>query len=813
MSDRASVVIVGAGIVGCAAAYHLTRLGWRDVVVLEQGPLPRAGGSTSHAPGLVFQTSGSKTLTGFAQETVRLYGELEDEGESCWYGVGSLEVATTPGRWDDLQRKAGWAKSWGVDGCLLTPEEAHQRLPLLDPSAILGAYAVASDGIAKAVSASAALTRLASAASASFRARTPVVGIEVARGRVQAVVTPRERIATERVLVCAGIWGPRVGRMAGVDLPLAPVEHQLAWTTPLAELAGETREIVQPVLRHQDCDLYFRQRRDGYAVGAYGHEPVVVDPEAIRLHADAADMPASNQFDAAAFAPSWTEAVKLVPALAKVEIADAYNGMFSFTPDSFPLLGEAAEVRGFWAAEAIWITHAGGAAKAVAAWMTDGRAPVNLHECDLNRFEPHAVTPAYVRARGAQQYREIYDVIHPLQQMEQPRPLRTSPFFERQRDLGALFFEARGWEQPRWYAANERLLADYDVARRQGWAGRHWSPIAIAEHLATRERAALVDMSPLPKVEVSGCGALAFLERMASNRIDRPIGSVGYALLLDDAGGIHSDITVARLGEDSFHIGCNGPQDLAWLRHHLGDDGTVHLRDVTGALCCLGLWGPAARQILARVCDDDLADDGFPYYTARRLAVGEVPVVALRVSYVGELGWELYAPTEYGRRLWDLLWAAGQEDGLIATGRAAFEAMRIEKGYRLWGADMDTEHDPYQAGVGFAVRLNKASFVGQDALRRAKEVGPTQRLTCLTLDDPSVVVMGNEPVLAGDAVVGYVTSAAYGASVEQSIAYAYLPVALSVPGQPLEIEFFGQACPATVATEPRFDPEGRRLRC
>ncbi|MDQ3467531.1 MAG: sarcosine dehydrogenase, partial [Chloroflexota bacterium] len=555
-----------------------------------------------------------------------------------------------------------------------------------------------------------------------------------------------------------------------------------------------------------------RQRRDGYAVGAYGHEPVVVAQEAIRPHGAPNEMPASNPFDAAAFAPSWADAVALVPSLAKVEIADAYNGMFSFTPDSFPLLGEAAEVRGFWAAEAIWITHAGGAAKAVAEWMTAGRAAVDLHECDLNRFEPHAGTAAYVRARGAQQYREIYDVIHPLQQLEQPRPLRTSPFFERQRDLGALFFEGRGWEQPRWYAANERLLADYRVAPRHGWAGRHWSPLAVAEHLATRERAALVDMSPLPKLEVSGCGALAFLERMASNRIDRPIGSVSYALLLDEAGGIRSDITVARLGEETFHVGCNGPQDRAWLQRHLADHCATHVRDITGARCCLGLWGPAARQILARICDDDLSNDGFPYYAARQIAVGEVPVTALRLSYVGELGWELYAPAEYGRRLWDLLWTAGQADGLIATGRAAFEAMRIEKGYRLWGLDMDTEHDPYEAGVGFAVRLNKEPFLGQAALRQVKAAGPTRRLTCLTLDDPSLIVMGKEPVLAGNAVAGYVTSAAYGASTGESIAYAYLPVALASPGQRLKIEFFGDAYPATVATEPRFDPDGERLR-
>jgi len=397
---QASVVVIGGGIVGCAAAYHLTRLGCRDVVLLEQGPLFQAGGSTSHAPGIVFQTNASRTLTRFAQETIALYAGLDLDGESCWHGVGSLEVATTPERWADLHRKLGWAKSWGVEASLLTSGEAAARLPLLDPDRILGAYHVPSDGVAKAVSAAEALARLAQRGGAAFHPRTPVVGFEIERGRVRSVRTPREKIACERVLLCAGIWGPTVGRLAGVAIPLTPVEHQLAWTTPLPELAGEAREIVQPVLRHQDRDLYFRQRRDHYAVGSYAHEPVLVEPEAIRRHGEPDEMPASQPFAAEAFRPAWRDAVELLPALARVGIADAYNGMFSFTPDGFPLIGEAADLRGFWVAEAVWITHAGGVAKAVAESMERGRPAIDLHECDLNRFEPHALTPAYARARG-----------------------------------------------------------------------------------------------------------------------------------------------------------------------------------------------------------------------------------------------------------------------------------------------------------------------------------------------------------------------------------------------------------------------------
>ena len=809
METSASIVIIGAGIVGTAAAHCLSALGWRNIVVVEQGPLFAAGGSTSHAPGIVFQTNGSKTMTAFARETVALYDALELHGERCWYGVGSLEVATTPARWDDLHRKLGWARCWGVDAALLTPAAAKAKLDLLDESAILGAYYVPTDGVAKPVAAAEALARAATGA--TFHERTEVVGIETERAQVRAVVTTNGRIETDRVLVCCGIWGPRIGRMAGVPVPLTPVEHQLAWTTPLPELAGATAEIAQPVLRHQDQDLYFRQRRDTYAVGGYGHEPVVVDPRAIRPHGAPDDTPASNPFDPDAFAPAWEAAVALLPALAKVEIASAINGMFSFTPDGFPLLGESDRLQGFWLAEAIWITHAGGAARAIAQLLTDGRAELDLHECDVNRFDPYATTDAYVRARGAQQYREIYDVIHPLQPLEEPRSLRRSPFHERQRELGAVFFESRGWEAPRWYEANARLVDRYEIPPRSGWAARFWSPVAGAEHLATRERAALFDMTTLTKIEVTGPDAAAWLETLTTNKVARKTGAVTYALLLDEGGGIRSDITVARIDRDTFQIGANGPADIAWLKRALPADGSVQVRDVTGALACLGLWGPRARDIIACLSDDDWSNDAFPYYTTRALAVREVPVRALRVSYVGELGWELYTSPEYGARLWELLWESGQANGLVAAGRAAFDSLRLEKGYRLWGTDMHTEHLPEEAGVSFAVKPNKGPFTGSDALARG-ERQPGRRLCCLRLDDPSAIVMGKEPVRHGDRVVGYVTSAGYGYSTGESLAYAWLPTAIAAASPPLTVEYFGACLTAKVVTEPRWDPEGTRLR-
>jgi glycine cleavage system aminomethyltransferase T/glycine/D-amino acid oxidase-like deaminating enzyme len=812
MRDRASLVIVGAGIVGATAAWQLVQRGWTDIVVVEQGPFPKAGGSSSHAPGIVFQTSGSKVLTGFAKETVAHLGGMDFGGKPCWYGVGSIEVAETAARMEDLKRKLGWARSWGVAGAeLLTPEQAAERMPFIDPSVILGAYWVPSDGVAKPVRAAEAMIRACGDA-VELQDRTPVTGIEQANGRVTGVVTPRGTIATDRVLVCAGIWGPKIGRIAGIPVPLMPVEHQFVWTEPMPEFANSEREAMWPVVRHQDRDLYFRHRDDHFAVGSYQHEPVLVESEAIRAHGDADDLPSVNPFNAGTFEQAWADARRLLPFLKAARNGEAMNGMFSFTPDGMPLLGESAYLRGFWSAMAIWITHSTGAARAVAEWLTEGRATEDMRECDINRFEPHAMTRSYIRARGAQQYREVYDVIHPLQPMDDPRPLRMTPFFQQQRELGAVFFESRGWELARWYGANSPLLERYRIPERMGWSGRFWSPIAGAEHRASRDGVALFDMSALPKIEVSGAGAAAFLERMCSAKVARKVGSVTYALMLDARGMIRSDVTVARLAEDRFQIGANGVLDVAWLRHFAASDATVHVRDISSSLCCIGIWGPHARRVVERVSSDDWSDAAFPYYTARQREIGETPVTAMRVSYVGELGWELYCSPEYGARLWALLWEAGQEDGIIAAGRAAFDTLRLEKGYRLWGADMDTERTPFEAGLDWAVKPAKGEFIGREAFLRMAEHVPEDRLCCLALDDPSVVVMGKEPVFVGGEASGYVTSAGFGFSVGQSLAWAYLPAGAAASGSKAEVEFFGVRYLATVQDEPRWDPAGSGLR-
>ena len=814
LPERAQIVVIGAGIVGCFAAYHLTRLGWREVLVVDQGPLFRTGGSTSHAPGLVFENNAARTTCHFAMAAVDLYRELRLDGEPVYKEVGSLEVATTQERWADLTRKAGLAKSWGLEAHLIGRDEIHRLVPTMRTDHLYGAIHVPRDGVLRGVDAAEAVARTAAARGARFEGLARVTQIEVTGGRVRAVVTERGRVQADQVLCTAGIWGPLIGRMAGVPIPLQPLQHLYAITEPLPELLGETERISQPIVRHQDRAMYFRQVGPAYGIGSYRHEPVVLDPEELRGYKHGSVIPSCVPFNDELYAPARGYAAELFPCLRGAPLAEKVNGMFSFTPDGHSLIGESLTVRGFWTCEAVWVTHAAGAAQAVAEWMVGGTPSLDLREEDLNRFYPHVFSRSYVRARGAQNYREVYDVIHPLQQMEVPRGLRLTPFHPRLRELDGVFFESAGWERPQWFESN-RPPDGVAFPVRRGWAARHWSPIQGVEHRATRERVVMFDLTPFAKISVSGRGALAFMQRIAANQMDQPIGKVTYTAMLNEAGGIQADLTVTRLADEEFWVvtgGSVGMHDLAWIRRRLPADGSVQLTDLTSGLCCVGVWGPRARDLVQPVVEEDLSNEVFPYLTARAITVGTVPAFAIRISYVGELGWEIYAPTEYGLRLWDTLWEAGEPQGVAPLGGGAFDSLRLEKGYRLWGADIHSEFNPYEAGLGFAVRLNKGDFIGRTPLLRVKEQGVARKLSCLVFDDPAVAVLGKEPILDGDRVLGYVTSANYGYAVGKSIAYGYLPVEHAGEGVRVEVEYFGERFPATVSREPLYDARMHRLK-
>ena len=816
MPKHARAVIIGAGIVGCSVAYHLAKLGWRDIVVVEQGPLFETGGSTSHAPGLVFQINPSKTMTGFAKYTVDLWTKLELDGEPCAKTVGSMEVAWTPERLTDLKRKVGCGMSWGVDAHLISPDEARDRIPMLSDR-ILGAIYVPSDIHTRATRPAEAMAREAERSGATFYGGVKVTGFGMHDGRITAVHTTHGDIETELVVAAAGIWAPKVGGMAGVPIPLSPMQHLYAVTTPLPGLAGETEEIRQPLLRHQDESVYFRQVGESYGIGSYRHEPLLMDADEIPDHEEAPVAPAEMPFTPVHFDRAMAAAGELLPGLKGVGLTRKFNGVFSFTTDGFPILGESPQVPGFWSAQAVWITHAGGVGKAVAEWIVNGEPTTDLRECHIKRFHPHALSRPYVRARAAQQYREVYDIIHPRQQMDNPRNLRLTPFYTRQKELGGVFFENAGWERPQWFDANEGLLDSLDVTgeSRTGWEAREWSPTVAAEHVAARERVAMFDLTPFAKFEVTGPGALGALQRLASNQMNKPVGTITYTSMLTPGGGIKCDLTVTRLAENRFMVvtgGAMGLHDLAWIEAHLPDDSSVSVTDVSSGRCCIGLWGPRARDLLSRVCDDDISDRGFPYMTAKPITIAEVPSLALRISYVGELGWEIYAPAEQGLRLWDVLWEAGQPLGVIAAGGGAFDSLRLEKGYRLWGNDIHTEYNPYEAGIGFAVRMRKGNFIGRDELREIRAQGLTQRLSCMTLGDPDAVATGKEPIMDGNRVLGYVTSANYGHSIGRGIVYGYLPMSHTEVGTSVDVLYFGERLQATVAKEPLYDPRGDKMK-
>jgi glycine cleavage system aminomethyltransferase T/glycine/D-amino acid oxidase-like deaminating enzyme len=816
----ARLVIIGAGIVGASAAYHLTRLGWRDVLVLDKGNLEENDGSTSHAPGGVVGLSHNKLLTQMAQYGSDLYRSLApyDPARNMYNAVGGLELATTSERLHDLKRLHAEGKSFGAESHLLTPGETKAKLPLLDETRIVGSLFVTKTAIVAGAHLTGALRRDAEATGgARFLGATEVTDIEVKNGRVVAVRTNNPelaRIACEFVLLCTNIWGPVLGDKLGVPLPLLAYEHQYAITEPLPALARFNRtnkddEIIWPTARSLDHALYFRQHWDSYGVGNYRHAPRPVSPHAVGRSA-------LRPFTPEDFTKAWAVVNDLLPATRGAALTTRFNGMFAFPVDGMPMLGET-HVKGCWVAVGSWLTHAGGVGKSIAEWMTHGETEWDMRQCHVERFQPFQTTRKYIAVVCDKNYAELYDIVHPRKAPSFPRNVRLSPFHARWQALNAENTVFAGLELPNWFGVNARLLEQYDdrIPARSGWAAEHWSRIQGAEHLATRENVALFDLTGLSILEVCGRGAAAFVNELCSNRLDTPIGAVTYTTWLTPRGGVRRDLTVARLAEDRFWMFVGEgtlPQDRAWVRRFLPDDGSVTVTDLSDSFTALGLWGPNARRVLQKVTDADVSNAAFPYFTAQWIDIGYTRVLALRVSYVGELGWELHIPMDTALPVFDALWEAGREFGLIAAGLGAFDSLRLEKGYRLWGVDVTTEDNPYQAGLGRTVKLDKAAFIGRDACLALAAQPPTRKLCCLTFDDPHAVALGNEPIFADGTCIGHVTSANFGYSVGRFLAYGYLPMAHATPGSRLEVEYFGERFTATVGADPQWDAKSERLR-
>jgi glycine cleavage system aminomethyltransferase T/glycine/D-amino acid oxidase-like deaminating enzyme len=804
VKERARAVVIGGGVGGAAILYWLTRLGWSDTVLVERSRV--TSGSTFHSAGLVGQLRGSLSLTQMMMNSVELYRSLGNEVglETGWHEVGSLRLASSQERMEELSRQAGWAKTFGLSLDLVSAQEAQRMFPPMSTDGVLGAAFLPTDGYIDPSQLTFALVEGARRRGAEVYEDTRVTGIEVRDGRVRRVITDKGAIETELIVNAGGMFAPEIGRLAGVNVPLIPMAHEYLITKPSG------LPLDMPTMRDPSLLVYYRPESGGLIMGGYERDPAPWSLDGV-----------PPDFNGKLLDPDWdrfeplmTNAIIRTPSIKDAQVVRLVNGPEAFTPDNEFILGPS-EVRGFWVAAgfcAHGLAGAGGMGRLVAEWIVDGRPGLDAWEMDSRRFGRHYISREYTLARTVEVYSTYYDVKYPGHERGAGRPLRLSPAYARLAELGAAFGEKSGWERANWFEPN--VSRGDESLRPRGWAGRLWSPAIGAEHAACREAAAIFDFTSFAKIEIRGRGAASFLESLTDNRVARAVGALTYTQMLNDGGGIECDFTVTRLAENRFRVITGtafGQHDLFWIRDHAPEDGSVFIEDVTSAYACIGLWGPAARDILQPLTTTNVSNEAFPFMTSQQLAVGSVPCLALRVTYVGELGWELYCPAEFGLRLWDTLWEAGHAKGLVAGGYKAVDSLRLEKGYRVWGSDISPDSDPYQSGLGSFVKLDKGDFIGRSALLKKRETPATTKLACLLLDDPRSVALGSEPVRIAGEVVGRVTSGGYGYTVGKSIAYAYVRVSAAV-GTPIEVEIFGTWVAGQIAKEPLYDPTGSRVR-
>src|SRR5690348_14417214 len=772
MVQRARAVVIGGGVIGCSILYHLAKQGWTDSVLVEQYQLTH--GSTWHSAGLVGQLRSSISLTRMMQYSVGLYAELKEltGNDPGWHQLGGLRLASSEPRHEELRRQASWAKTFGLPMEIVSAREAQELFPPMSTDGVVAAAFIPDDGYLDPSQLTFSLAAGARKLGAVLEMRTTVTGIETRDNRVVAVETDRGRIECEVVVNAAGMYAPKIARLVGIDVPIIPYGHQYLITEPFDPPLEPL-----PTLRDPDNLIYFRTEVGGLVMGGYERRPAPWALDGIPAGFEARLLP--EEWDR--MEELFSNAITRVPAMENAEVKKFFNGPEAFTPDADFLLGET-DVRGFWLAAggcAHGLAGAGGIGKVMGEWVVDGRPEWDVWPLDHRRFGRQYRSQPYTLARSYEALSQYYDIKYPGEEKQAGLPLRVSPVYRRHQELGASFGEKGGWERVNWYESN--AAAGDESLRPRGWAGENWSPAIEVEARAAREGIALFDQSSFSKLEVLGPGALAFLERLCANRIDRPVGTIVYTQLLNHRGGIEADLSVMRRGEDRFMLVTGtafGTHDRAWLERNMPRDGSVYGDDVTS---------------------------DHPYMQAREVTVGNVPCIASRVTYVGELGWELYCPAEYGGALWDALCV----DGVTPGGYRAIESLRLEKGYRAWASDLTAETTPFEAGLGFAVKLDKGDFIGRGALEGAE---PRQKLVCIVLDDPRAVALGSEPVRHDDEIVGRVTSGGYGYAVGASIAYAYVPLAHSEPGTAVAIDIFGDWIGGEVRADPLYDPKGERIR-
>ncbi|MEA2362349.1 MAG: hypothetical protein QOD71_1494 [Thermoleophilaceae bacterium] len=829
----ARAVVIGAGIVGNSLVHHLARLGWSDLVLIDKGPLPNPGGSTGHASNFIYPVDHSREMTALTLDSMAQYEALGVRTE-----CGGLEVARTEERMEELRRRMSSAASWGVDGVsLVTPAEVKELVPYIDESVIVGGFYSPTVSVVDSLRAGTLMREEATEAGAlTVSANTEVLGIDTERGRVKRVRTTRGDVDTDVLVIACGVWSPRLARMAGASIPLTPAVHQMIDIGPVPRFAGAKSAIEHPIVRDMDTNMYERQDGSGLEVGSYAHRPILHDPEEIPAIEEAALSPTELPFTEDDFVQQMEHALELMPEIVgdeSVGIKYAINGLLSLTPDGLPVLGETPEVKGLWSAAAVWVKEGPGVGRALAEWMVEGEPEIDLQASDVARFHEHQKSVSHVRARAAEGFNKTYGIVHPGEQWGSSRDVRLSPFNERERELGAVFYEAAGWERPHWYESNRPLVEEFDVGEREAeWDSRWWSPIINAEHLAMRDRAAMFDLTAFCVFDVVGPGALESVQRVSMRQMDVKLGKVVYTPVLTPRGGFRSDLTIMRLADEQFRVvtgGAHGMADLKWFADHLVEDGTAQIFDLTSSWCTLGLWGPRARDILASTTGDDVSHEGFPFATCRTIEMGPLRVMASRISYVGDLGWELYVPIEQGARLWDTVAEAGEPHGVVPAGIGVYGTTgRLEKCYRAFGFELDGEYDVVEAGMAWG-KVKEEDFVGKEAHVRHRSEDPAAVMCTLTVDDHTAAdgrrryMLGGEPIQTRDGAPltdakgrrSFVTSAGAGPSVGKHLLMSYLPPEYANVGEELAVLYMNELFPVTVAvagSTPIFDPDNERVK-
>jgi glycine cleavage system aminomethyltransferase T/glycine/D-amino acid oxidase-like deaminating enzyme len=832
---RATIAVIGAGIVGNCLVGHLAELGWDDLLLIDKGPLPNPGGSTGHASNFIFPTDHNREIAMLTLESQRQYAAL-GVNTTC----GGIEVARTAARLEELRRRKTSARAWGIEAELLTPAEVVAKAPFVNGDAILGGFYTPSVSVVDSVRAGAIMRERAQARGVlTVLDDTEITGLAVARPRfgrprIRAVLTAGGAIEVEQVVIACGVWSPRLAGMAGATIPLTPAVHQMADMGSIDLLRRTGNEIGYPIVRDMDTFMYERQSHEAMEVGSYAHRPILVRPDDIPSLAEAERTPTEMPFTGGDFTPQLEHARTIMgELLAGSEIQYAVNGLLSLTPDVQQVLGETAEVEKLWSAAAVWIKEGPGTARLIAEWITYGYPRLcDPHGSDITRFYPHERTEQHIRQRCREHFNKTYGIVHPREQWVSARGVHRAPFYDRTATLGAEFYEARGWERPQWYASNTDLVARYGVADRpHEWDRRWWSPIINAEHLHMREKVGIVDLSAFQIFDVSGPGVVPYLERLTVNLCNRPVGCSIYTPLLTPDGGIRADLTIQRLAYDRFRIvtgAFDGARDEVWFRRHLPADGSVQFENQSSAFCTIGVWGPDARPLLSTITDTPLSQQAFPYGTVQEVIIDGVPATMLRISYVGESGWEIYTRTSHGVRLWDAIWAAGRAFDARPVGIGVYGTTgRLEKGYALMGADLTAEYSPVEAGLA-RPRVKAAEFIGKPAYLKARAAGPAAKLCTLTMDRHTSAygvsrfpAGSSEPILTLDAGrlvdargrESLVTSAGMGPSVGQYLLLGYLPIERAVAGTKLQVLYMNECFPVTVAADAAvFDPENRRMK-